>query len=74
MYSYSLAFVQVYYNNTKYLMHEEAFQIGVKGQWSGRAPISGQVKSAGDDKLTKIEPQCNSFRFVELMQGTIIYL
>lgn len=55
-------------------MHEEAFQIGVKGQWSGRAPISGQVKSAGDDKLTKIEPQCNSFRFVELMQGTIIYL
>lgn len=66
--------MQVNDNNTKYLMHEEAFQIGVKGQWSGRAPIYGQVKSARDDKLTRIEPQCNSFRFVELIQGTSIYL
>lgn len=37
-------------------MHE-VFQIGVKGQWSGRDPIYGQVKSAKDDKLTRTEPQ-----------------
>lgn len=51
-------------------MHEEVFQIGVKGQWSGRDPIYGHVKSAKDDRTTIY----NAFRFVELIQGTSIYL